>query len=456
MKNQSPLSRQTPRLPRVRDYNLPHGFVFGASTSAYQVEGAAFEGGRGQSIWEPFLRKPHTPPYDLGDVTCDHYNRYREDVALMKAMGLDAYRFSISWPRVLPNGEGKVNETGLDFYDRLVDELLAAGIDPYVTLYHWDLPLALQKRYHGWFHRETAYAFADYSALMVKRLGDRVKKWATLNEPEVIIAGYISSGMAPGMNLPRSGHRVGHHLLLGHALGTQAMRAARSDIECGIVLNLVPIDPVDPNNEKQCAAARDRWTMSYAWYLDAMLNGHYPDIVHDALDRSDSGNPVKPLDMSLIAQKLDFLGINYYTRFLANEKGDIVETPDVDRTQMGWEMVPDSFTKMLVDLNREYEMPPVYITENGAALNDTVSRGRINDRGRIKYLDDHIGAVARAIKGGADVRGYFAWSLMDNLEWPLGFAKTFGLIHVDRTTLDRTVKDSGLWYAKVIAKNSRR
>lgn len=442
------------RLPRVKNYKLPQGFVFGASTSAYQVEGAAFEGGRGQSIWEPFLRNPKRS-YDLGDVTCDHYNRYREDVGLMKAMGLDAYRFSISWPRVMPNGEGKVNETGLDFYDRLVDELLEAGIDPYVTLYHWDLPLALQKRYHGWFHRETALAFADYSALMVKRLGDRVKKWATLNEPEVIIAGYIGDGMAPGMNLPRSGHRVGHHLLLGHALGTQAMRAARSDIECGIVLNLVPIDPVDPQNEKQCAAARDRWSMSYSWYLDAMLKGHYPDIVHDALDRSDSGNPVRAGDMSLIAQKLDFLGINYYTRFLVNEKGDIVETPNVPRTQMGWEMVPDSFTKMLLDLERDYEMPPVYITENGAALDDTVSDGRVNDRHRIKYLDEHIGAVARAIKGGADVRGYFAWSLMDNLEWPLGFAKTFGLIHVDRSTLNRTVKDSGLWYAKTIARNRR-
>lgn len=448
-------SRQSAlRLPRAKNYKLPKGFVFGASTSAYQVEGAAFEGGRGESIWEPFLRNPKRS-YDLGDVTCDHYNRYREDVGLMKAMGLDAYRFSISWPRVIPNGEGKVNETGLDFYDRLVDELLEAGIDPYVTLYHWDLPLMLQKRYHGWFHRETALAFADYSALMVKRLGDRVKKWATLNEPEVIIAGYIGDGMAPGMNLPRSGHRVGHHLLLGHAMGTQAMRAARSDIECGIVLNLVPIDPVDPQNEKQSAAARDRWTRSYAWYLDAMLKGHYPDIVHDALDRSDSGNPVRPLDMSLIAQKLDFLGINYYTRFLVNEKGDIVETPNAPRTQMGWEMVPDSFTKMLLELERDYEMPPVYITENGAALDDTLSNGRVNDRHRIKYLDEHVGAVARAIKGGADVRGYFAWSLMDNLEWPLGFAKTFGLIHVDRNTLNRTVKDSGLWYAKMIAKNRR-
>jgi beta-glucosidase len=450
----NPSSRQPVRLPRTRDYKLPKGFVFGASTSAYQVEGAALEGGRGASIWEPFLGNPRKS-YDSGAVTCDHYNRYREDVGLMKAMGLDAYRFSISWPRVMPNGEGKLNETGLDFYDRLVDELLEAGIDPYVTLYHWDLPLALQKRYHGWFHRETAMAFADYSTVMVKRLGDRIRKWATLNEPEVIIAGYIGDGMAPAMNLPRSGHRVGHHLLLGHALATQAMRAARSDIECGIVLNLVPIDPLDPADETHVAAAKNRWETSYSWYLDGMLKGAYPDSVQNLLEYSDSGNPVKPLDMSLIAQRLDFLGINNYTRFLVDAKGDIIETPGVTRTQMGWEMAPDSFTKMLVDLERDYEMPPVYITENGAALDDTVSDGRIHDRGRIGYLDTHIDAVARAIKGGADVRGYFAWSLMDNLEWPLGFAKTFGLIHVDRTTLNRTVKDSGRWYARTIARNGR-
>jgi len=443
-------------IPRARKYKLPPNFVFGASTSAYQVEGATEVGGRGPSIWEPFLAKPRTPAFDLGDVACDHYNRYREDVGLMKDLGLQAYRFSIAWPRIFPEGAGSVNQKGLDFYDRLVDELLAAGIDPYVTLFHWDLPLALQQKHFGWFGRETAEKFADYSTVMVKRLGDRVSKWATLNEPEVIIAGYIGDGMAPAMNLPRSGYRVGHHLLLGHALATQAMRAARPKLDYGIVLNLVPVEPLDPANDEMRAAAQRRWEMSYSWYMDALLKGYYPDSVQEALSYSDQGNPVKPLDMSLIAQHLDFLGINYYTRFLVNAKGDIVEEPGVERTQMGWEMVPEAFTKMLTDLHADYELPPVYITENGAALDDTVVNGRIHDKGRIAYIDSHIDAVARATRAGVDVRGYFVWSLMDNLEWPLGFKKTFGLTHVDRASLKRTLKDSALWYRRVIARNTSR
>lgn len=455
--NSNTAGRQVQRLPRTRNYKLPKGFVFGASTSAYQVEGATRQDGRGYSIWEPFLSKPRTPSYDLGDITCDHYNRYREDVALMKSLNLGAYRFSIAWPRIFPNGEGKVNPAGLDFYDRLVDELLSAGIDPYVTLYHWDLPLALQQKYFGWFGRETALRFADYSAVMVKRLGDRVKKWATLNEPEVIIAGYIGDGMAPAMNLPRSGHRVGHHLMLGHALSLQAMRAARSGIDCGVVLNLCPVEPADPADAASVAAAKSRWSTAYAWYMDAMFKGHYPDEVLDLLDFSDGGNPVKAGDMSLIAQRIDFLGINYYTRFRANAKGEFVETPGAPVTQMGWEMVPSAFTQMLIDIDREYELPPIYITENGAALDDVVTEsGRIHDHGRIKYIDQHIAAIARATAAGVDVRGYFVWSLMDNLEWPLGFAKTFGLTHVDRTTLKRTVKDSGLWYSRTIGKNRTR
>ncbi len=438
------------RLPRARKYGLPSGFTFGAATSAYQVEGATEVDGRGPSIWEPFLRGPNDPPYDSGDVTCDHYNRYREDVAIMKSLGLQAYRFSVAWPRVMPEGLGRVNQPGLDFYDRLVDELLAAGIEPYATLYHWDLPLALQTRYNGWYGRETALRFADYSTVVVKRLSDRVKKWATLNEPEVIIAGYIGSGMAPAMNLPDCAYRVGHHLLLGHALSVQSMRAACSGIESGIVLNLVPIYPVDSTATD---AARNRWMGSYAWYLEALLKGCYPDQVVAALSKQDL---VAPLDMSLIAQRLDFLGINFYTRFLVDAQGGIVEKPGVERTQMGWEMEPASLTAMLLQLQDEYELPPIYITENGAAIDDVVAPdGFIHDTRRIAYIDNHLAALSRAIKGGVDVRGYFVWSLLDNLEWPLGFKKTFGLIHVDRQTLSRSVKDSGLWYKRVIRNNRR-
>lgn len=445
------IAKRARRLPDVPDLMLPGGFAFGAATSAYQVEGATSQDGRGPSIWEPFLRKPRTPPYDLGDVACDHYNRYREDVALMRSMGLKAYRFSISWSRVMPDGEGKVNRQGLDFYDRLVDELWANGIEPYATLYHWDLPLALQQRYHGWLSRETAMRFADYAAVMARRLGDRVRKFATLNEPEVIIAGYISDGMAPGVNLPHSRYPVGHHLMLGHGVAVQAIRAARSGTECGIVLNLVPIEAQTPAAKEE---AHRFWERNYSWYLDGLLNGYYPDSILPELEGKSLGGPhLKPLDMALIAQKLDFLGINYYTRFVCNEKGGLVETPGAARTQMGWEMVPSALTDMLVDLNETYELPPVYITENGAALDDVVTRGRIRDTGRIQYLDSHLKAVAAATARGVDVRGYFVWSLMDNLEWPLGFAKTFGLIHVDRATLKRTVKDSGHWYAKVIEKN---
>ncbi|MBY0372670.1 MAG: beta-glucosidase [Bryobacteraceae bacterium] len=437
------------RLPSAPSYRLPRDFVFGAATSAYQVEGAVDQDGRGPSIWEPFLSTPKNPPYDSAEVACDHYNRYREDVALMRQLNLKAYRFSIAWPRILPNGDGKVNEAGLDFYDRLVDELLANDIEPYVTLFHWDSPLSLQKRCQGWYGRQMAHKFADYSCVMVKRLGDRVKKWATLNEPEVIIAGYTGDGMAPAINRPDSAYRVGHHLLLGHALSIQAMRAARGGIECGIVLNLVPVEPID---EAALSAARQRWVMSFSWYLDALLKGYYPEAVVNDLERR---RVVKPLDMSLIAQSLDFLGINYYTRFLANAEGKLVEPPAV-RTQMGWEIVPSALSKMLIELNDKYELPPVFVTENGAALDDTVdSDGRIRDHGRIAYLDSHLKALSAAIASGVDVRGYFVWSLMDNLEWPLGYKKTFGLLHVNRATLERTIKDSGRWYSRVIAKNCR-
>jgi beta-glucosidase len=346
--------------------------------------------------------------------------------------------------RARREADGQARTRCVPILNRLaaVDKLLAKGIEPYATLYHWDLPEWAQKQHAGWFGRGTSLAFADYSTAVVKRLGDRVKKWATLNEPEVIIAGYIGDGMAPAFNRPEAAYRVGHHLLLGHALATSAMRAARNDVQCGIVLNLVPIDPSDPSNADAREHARQRYVKSYTWYLDALLKGHYPEEVLKELARPDLLNPVEPLDMSLIAQRLDFLGINYYTRFLVNEKGEMVFNAEEPKTQMGWEIHPDSLSSMLIDL--------------GAALDDTVcGDGRVHDIGRTRYLHQHIKAVAKAARAGVPMKGYFVWSLMDNLEWPLGFAKTFGIVHVDRKTLARTVKDSGRWYAKVIRKNTR-
>jgi beta-glucosidase len=440
----------------VVNYGFPQGFKFGASTAAYQIEGGWNADGKGKSIWDVFSHIPgNMHNNDTGDVACDHYNRMPQDVALMKRLGLDAYRFSASWSRVLPEGRGKVNEAGLDFYDRLVDRLLKAGIDPFITLYHWDLPHALQEKRWGWLNPDTGHHFADYSTLMVKRLGDRIKHWATFNEPEVIVAGYIGKGLAPGYDDPSLGYQAGHGLMVAHGRAIQAMRAARSGLQSGIVLNFVPIYPSDDTEEAR-AQARRRWTLSYGWFLDALLKGAYPN---DLVDHcADKGFPfgVEPGQPALIAQKLDFLGINFYTRFMVNGKGEsIPPAPGAPITQMGWEIYPKSFTDMLVEMHKEYELPPVYITENGAALDDIVRKSRVRDEHRMRYLHEHIAAVRAAAAAGVDVRGYFVWSLMDNLEWSLGYSKTFGLIHVDRQTMRRRLKDSGKWYREMIGVNRR-
>lgn len=447
---------------------LPPTFRFGAATSAYQIEGGWNQDGRGPSIWEPFLQNPGQHSGDTGDVACDHYNRMPDDVRLMKKkLALDAYRFSISWSRVLPLGRGAVNEKGMDFYDRLVDELLAAGIEPFPTLYHWDLPLQLQTDYCGWLSRETAYHYADYANLMVRRLGDRVKNWSTFNEPEVIIAGYIGHGMAPAVNRGDLGYHVGHMLMLSHGLGAQAIRAAAPEANVGIVLNFNIVDPAD-GSEDALKQARRRYVMAYRWYLDGLLNGQYPEEVTSILRKaprlpSNATRPranawVRAGDMKVISQKLDFMGINYYTRFVVDENGRDVVEPNHMRTQMGWQVYPFGVARLMEDMHRRFKMPPLYITENGAALDDVLENGQVNDVRRTKFIADHLEALATAINvGGVDIRGYFCWSLMDNLEWPLGFSKTFGLVHVDRQNdLKRTVKDSGRWYAKVIREHRQR
>jgi beta-glucosidase len=443
----------------VRKMALRKGFIWGASTSAYQIEGATgAEYGRGPSIWEKyFADRPHL---DHGEVACGHYSRMRQDVKMMKSMGLKAYRFSIAWPRVMPEGHGRVNEQGLAFYDSLIDELLKAGIEPYVTLYHWDLPLALGEK-GGWTNRQTCYHFADYAALCVKRFGDRVKNWATFNEPEVIVAGYIGDGLAPGLQNPDLRVAVGHHLMVAHGLATTAMRAINKEIKVGIVLNLVPCEAApsgpsgkDASTPEAVAAARTMWQRNYGWYLDGLLKARYPDVVLQ--EAQAKGFEIQAGDMALISQKLDMLGINWYLRLVVNEKGEVVPVPGAKVTQMGWEINAKALSRMLIGMKSEYkDLPPIYITENGAAIDDVVTpHGHVHDPVRTSYIYEHICALEAATAKGMDIRGYFAWSLMDNLEWSLGFGKTFGLVHVNRKTLKRTVKDSGLWYSQMIARNT--
>ncbi len=437
----------------VRKLDLPKKFVWGASTSAYQIEGATgADYGRGPSIWEKyFAERPHL---DHGEIACGHYERMVEDVKLMKSMGLTAYRFSLSWPRIMPDGQGKVNEQGLAFYDSLIDELLKAGIEPFVTLYHWDLPLSLGEK-GGWINRDTCRYFADYAALCVKRFGDRVKQWATFNEPEVIIAGYTGDGIAPGLKNPDLRVAAGHHLMVAHGMAVQAMRAINKKIKVGIVLNLVPCEANNQDDPQAVAAARAMWQRNYGWYLDGLLKAHYPDVVLD--EAREKGFVIEAGDMALMSQKLDMLGINWYLRLVVNGQGQVVPVPGATLTQMGWEIQPKALSRMLIAIKEDYkDLPPIYITENGAAIDDVVSAdGRIHDPVRTSYIYEHLRALEKARSRGVDLRGYFAWSLMDNLEWSLGFSKTFGLVHVDRSTLKRTVKDSGLWYGKLIKRNKR-
>jgi beta-glucosidase len=441
----------------VRRFAFGRDFVWGASTSAYQIEGATAQDGRGRSIWEDyFAKRPHL---DNGEVACDHYNRMVEDVAMMKKMGLKAYRFSVSWPRVIPDGKGAVNQAGLDFYSRLVDELLANGIEPYLTLYHWDLPAAMEA-IGGWQSREVAQHFADYARVVVDRLGDRVKKWCTFNELEVIVAGYIGDGLAPGLSDYKLRVKVGHNLLVAHGLALKALREWDSQhdagLDLGIVLNLVPAEPA---TKSATTAARRHWQRFYSWYMDGLFKGRYPDVVLQ--EAAKTGVVITAEDMELINQPIDYLGVNWYLRQVVNRRGRVIRVPAAQETLMGWEMHAPALTRMLVMMQAEYgalgatSMPPIYITENGAALEDKVSPDGVHDVGRMTYTYDHISALEMAYLAGVDIRGYFAWSLMDNLEWSLGYTKTIGIVHVDRQTLERTVKDTGLWYAATIRKNVR-
>jgi beta-glucosidase len=432
---------------------FPAQFVWGASTAAYQIEGAWNEDGRGESIWDRFC---HTPGKiengDTGDVACDHYHRWPEDIELMKRLGLKAYRFSIAWPRIFPQGRGSINRAGIDFYSRLVDALLAAGIEPTLTLYHWDLPQALDDA-GGWPARDTVYAFADYAETMVKYLGDRVRNWSTFNEPWCVsFLSYQLGVQAPGLRNEKLAVQVAHNLLVAHGLALQSMRAVNAGIKAGIVLNLWSPESVEDSPASRMLIER-AWQRDLGWFLDPLLHAEYPLLAWQ--DRAHVAPQMQPGDMKLVAQPLDWLGINNYNRLLFDEHGQRVQrVPGSEYTEMGWEVHGPGLYRLLTTLQQRYPLPPLYIIENGAAFKDVLTpAGRVHDPRRISYLRDYITAVHEAVQAGVDVRGYFVWSLLDNFEWAYGYSKRFGLIYVDYQTQRRVIKDSGHWYAHVIAQN---
>jgi beta-glucosidase len=432
---------------------FPAGFVWGAATAAYQIEGAWNADGKGESIWDHFCHAPgNISDGSTGDIACDHYHRYPEDVGLMHSLGLNGYRFSVSWPRILPSGYGQINPAGLDFYDRLTDSLLAAGIVPFVTLHHWDYPQALQDK-GGWTNRDNLAYFADYAAVLAKRLGDRIRHWTTFNEPGVISwAGYGGGEHAPGIkNDWRKVYQVEHNLMVAHGLAVQAIHACGSALEAGIVLSEWNVEPAS-EDPADIAAAEAQWNSQATNFLHPIFCGYYHPARLEAMQKDMP--EIQPGDMALIAQKLDFLGINCYSRIVVNAQGTVGNIPGSEYTDMGWEVHAPTFRRVLNRINRDYRLPPIYITENGAAFPDVVSEdGSIHDERRIDYLRQHIEQMRLAMLDGVDVRGYFVWSLLDNFEWGWGFSKRFGVIRVDYDTLKRTVKDSGEWYAQMISKN---
>lgn len=442
---------------------FPQGFVWGSATASYQIEGAAREDGRGESIWDRYCAVPgNVLGGDTGDVACDHYHRYKEDVALMKRMGLKAYRFSVAWPRVLPQGRGAVNEKGLQFYSDLVDELLAAGIEPYVTLYHWDLPQALQDL-GGWANPEMPQYFLAYSKVVFDRLGDRVKHWITLNEPYcAAFLGNSEGRQAPGLHDFSTAVRVAYHLYVGHGLVVRHFRESGRAGEIGITLNLMGRLPYSGSEADKAAARRADGYLN-RWFADPILKGSYPaDMVALYREKGVVLPEFRPEDLALMSQKLDFVGLNYYNDFYvkADESkwplGFVLENPkDLPVTDRDWPVTERGFTDMLLRMKNEYGVENIYVTENGASYHDVVTLdGTVDDGPRRDYLRRHILAMHDAIGQGAPVRGYFLWSLYDNFEWGFGYSSRFGIVFVDFATQRRTVKESGHWYSRVIAANA--
>ena len=435
---------------------FPDGFLWGAATAAHQIEGSPMADGAGPSIWTRFAHTPGmTLNGDTGDVACDHYRRWKDDVKLMRELGLQAYRFSVSWSRIHPEGTGRVNQAGVDFYSRLVDELLENGIEPLLTLYHWDLPAALEDR-GGWLNRDSADWFAEYGSTMYRALDGRVKKWVTLNEPWVITdGGYLHGALAPGHRSKYETPIASHNLMRAHGAAVKAYRDIGKH-EIGLVVNIEPKYPASDSAEDAAATKRAHAYMNEQ-YLDPALLGRYPPELKEIF--GDAWPDWAAADFELIRQKLDFIGINYYTRSVtqANDsyplKAGAVRQPLGTYTETGWEVFEQGLLDTLTWVKREYGDLPMYITENGAAFFDpaVAEGGRIRDPLRMDYLQKHIGAVHDAIQAGCDIRGYMLWSLLDNLEWSLGYSKRFGMVHVNYDTQERTPKDSARWYSKVIA-----
>ena len=432
-------------------HRFPPDFVWGVATSAFQIEGAAHEDGKGESIWDRFCRVPGAiADASNGDVACDHYHRLESDLDLIAALGVDAYRFSVSWPRVQPLGQGDWNATGLDFYDRLVDGLLARGVRPYLTLNHWDLPQALQDA-GGWPARDTVHRFVDYARGVQRHLGDRVAAITTHNEPWVIaVLGHEKGEFAPGSKSRKASNQVAHHLLLSHGLALQALRADGARARLGIVLNLAHTEPAT-RSAADVEQARMDDLRGRCWYTDPLFKGRYPQEVWDELgaDVPDA----QAGDLAHIATPMDYLGVNYYSRNVSSAGKPFDKTESgLALTAMGWEIYPRGLTELLLTLHRDYTLPPVYITENGGAFADPIGDGRVRDADRTEYLQTHIAAVADAMQQGAPMAGYMVWSLMDNFEWSSGYAKRFGIVHVDYATQRRTLKDSALWYRDFLAR----
>lgn len=438
---------------------FPDGFLWGTATAAYQIEGGHDADGKGPSIWDTFSHVPGKIYQDQnGDVACDHYHRYRDDVALMAGMGLNAYRFSVSWPRVVPGGTGAANAKGLDFYNKLVDALVERHIRPFITLYHWDLPQALENR-GGWGARATAQAFGEYAAVLGRSLGDRVKDWITLNEPlAATVAGHVFGIHAPGRMDPALAFQVSHHLNLAHGNAVRALRATVPNARVGITEVSMPVYPASDSDADRAAAHRfDGFTNR--WYWDPVLKGSYPADIVERL------GPLAPKiaagDLSLVSPPVDFFGHNSYSRAIVKDDPESLVTGVTQvkaegrpHTEMGWEVYPDHLYDALTRITRDYNAPEIYVTENGAAYGDQLVDGKVEDPDRVDYLRTHLAAAHRAIEDGARLRGYFCWSLLDNFEWSYGYSKRFGVVYVDYETQRRLVKASGRFLSECARRNA--
>lgn len=443
----------------LTNIQFPTEFKWGTATSSYQIEGAWNIDGKGESIWDRFAHN-HDKIVDGsdGDVACDHYHLWHDDVKLMSELGIQSYRFSISWPRVLPQGRGRINQTGLDFYSRLVDGLLLAGIEPHITLYHWDLPQPLEDE-GGWRVRSVVDAFVEYTNLVSRQLGDRVKMWGTLNEPYVsALMGHRDGVHAPGLRDRNLAFNAAHHLLLAHGRAVPIIRANRQDAEVGIVVNLWPKMPAS-RGKADLNKSRFEDGENNRWYLDALSGRGYPADIVSSL--GDSFDVVFPGDMEAIAEPIDFLGINYYSRSVIRAGDDDAQNnepqilfPGDEYTEMGWEVYPPGLYDTLLRVHYHYGFPALYITENGAAFDDIIDDdGHVHDDQRIFYLQRHLAAARRAISAGVPLNGYYLWSFLDNFEWSFGYTKRFGMVYVDYQSQQRILKDSALWYREVIARN---